>query len=510
MLMPVNIFLRIRHAAALVSVVALAGCQGSRGSPPPAIGAATTIPPATAAGRALTEWLVAYNTGHEDSLIAFARRAYAKSELEARPPGAIARGLRLWKQNYGAFHLLRVDTSSARAIDAFVRAELTGAIGKVYVEVDSASPHGITGVWLLPFARPPVDLASRHERTDAEIAADLRDYAADLASKDVFSGTVMVWRHDSAVFSGAYGYARRQPPVANTLDTRFELASLSKLFTAVAIAQLVAGGKLRFESTLAEVLPDYPNRATAARISIHHLLTHTSGLPDFYRNGKIRQYEDSIRSLRDYWVTFAMDSLWSVPGARFDYSNSNFILLGNVIERLSGMPFEEYVQQFIFAPAGMNRTCYCEPGVEGRATPYSRYTSGFGPTRRSVPDRWVEVPSGAKRPGAPSGGGVATAGDIARFGAALLDNRLLSADMTARVLSDQLVPGSGDRRGYGFEIDDWFGTRFVGHGGNFWGVMTQLDIYPATGHVVVVLSNNDASGGEALRNWTRRALAGVR
>jgi CubicO group peptidase (beta-lactamase class C family) len=322
-------------------------------------------------------------------------------------------------------------------------------------------------------------------------------------------GSVQLRRRGSVHFAGAYGLAKREPPVPNGASTRFELASLSKLFTAVAIAQLVEQGKLRFDMTLADALPDYPNRATAAQITIHHLLTHTSGLPDFYRNGKIRQYEASLRSLTDYWPTFAMDSLWSPPGARHDYSNSNYITLGAIVERASGLEFEEYVRRHIFEPAGMRDSCYCESGSEHRATPYSRYTSGFGPSRRPVPERWTEVPTGAKRPGASAGGGISTADDIARFGAAILENKLVSAATKAIMLTPH-VRMEGGHRGYGFEIHDWFGTRIVGHGGNFWGVMSQLDIYPETGHVAVVLSNNDASGGEAVRNWTRRALSGLR
>ena len=143
-----------------------------------------------------------------------------------------------------------------------------------------------------------------------------------------------------------------------------------------------------------------------------------------------------------------------------------------------------------------------------RATPYSRYTAGFGPGRRSVIERWVEVPPGAKRPGAPGGGGISTVGDLSRFAQALFAHRLLSPRMTTLVLAPKVTMEDGGRRGYGFEVYDWTGTRVVGHGGNFWGVMSQLDIYPESGgYIVVVLSNNDASGGEAIRNWTRRMLA---
>jgi CubicO group peptidase (beta-lactamase class C family) len=390
-----------------------------------------------------------------------------------------------------------------------VRHGLTGAVGKLYVEVDTQVPHGIAGVYLLPFARAPVDLVTITRKTDAEIVRELHEYAARLEAADVLSGTVTLRRNDSTLFERAFGLARREPPVANTLASRFELASLSKLFTAVAIGQLVERGQLRFEATLAEALPEYPNRETARRITVHQLLTHTSGLPDFYRNGKIRRYQDSIRTLTDFWPTFALDSLWSAPGTTYDYSNSNYVVLGVIVERFSGMPFETYVQRFIFDSAGMGQSCYCEPDAPRRATPQSRYTAGFGPSRRSEPDRWIEVPSAARTPGAPAGGGLSTGEDLGRFGAAVLRHRLLSDSMTRQLLTPYVSMGGDGHKGYGFELYEWSGTRFVGHGGNFWGVMSQIDIYPATGHVVVVLSNNDASGGEAIRNWTRRALTGI-
>jgi CubicO group peptidase (beta-lactamase class C family) len=466
--------------------------------------------PDTPAARALSGWLAVYNGSNADSLVAFAQKSYAASELASRPADFVARGHQLWRKNYGRFEWLRVDTATAHSIDGFVRHELTQAIGKVYVEVDSQPPHGVTGVYLLPFARPPTDLTVASTRTDTEIARELEAFATTLESADVLSGTVALYRGESRLLSHAFGMARREPPTPNDLDMRFELASLSKLFTAVAIAQLVEQGKLRFETTLAEALPGYPNRETAARISVHQLLTHTSGLPDYYRNGKIRQIETSLRSLNDYFPAFALDSLRGEPGRVFDYSNSNYIVLGAIVERISKLRFETYVERFIFRPAGMTNTCYCEAGAPRRATQYSRYTSGFGPSRRPEPERWIEVPNEARRPGAPAGGGISTAEDIARFGAALLTNKLVSAETFARMVVPHTSMGGDGQKGYGFEVHDWSGTRFVGHGGNFWGVMSQVDIYPATGHVMVVLSNNDASGGEAIRNWTRRALAGLR
>ncbi|HKP28629.1 MAG TPA: serine hydrolase domain-containing protein [Gemmatimonadales bacterium] len=461
--------------------------------------------PATPAGRALAAWLRVYNLGNLDSGRAFAEEAYSKAELAERSAELIARGQRLWLMNYGAMRLVSVDSSGPHALEATVHEALTDAFGKVFVEVDSVPPYGISGVWLIPFVPPPP--GSRTPRlADDALAAALDQYAARLAEHDVLSGAVLVARQGRPIFAQAYGLADRDPAMPNTLETRFELASLSKLFTAVAVAQLVEQGRLSFQESVAEALPDYPNVEVGRRVTIHHLLTHTSGLPDYYRNGKYRQFEDSIRTLRDFWRTFAQDSLWSEPGARFDYSNSNYILLGSIVEQASGMPFETYVQRHIFEPAGMTSTCYCEPGAPRYATPQSRYTAGFGPGRRPVIERWVEVPAGAKRPGAPGGGGISTVGDLVRFGQALLDHRLLTERMTALVLAPKVPTDDGGSRGYGFEVNEWSGTRVVGHGGNFWGSMSQLDIYPESGYTVVVLSNNDASGGEAIRNWTRAHL----
>jgi D-alanyl-D-alanine carboxypeptidase len=482
-------------------LLVLAACvQPTRTSPPDA------ATPDTPAGRALAAWLQVHNRGNLGSSRAFAARAYAVGELASRPAEVVARGHRLWLMNYGTMRVVRIDSSAPYSVEVLVHEALPDAYGKVFVEVDSAAPHGITGVWLIPFVLPPPEFSTPRPADDRALTAALDRYAMKLAVADVFSGTVLVARKGRVLFSKAYGAARHQPMTPNTVETRFELASLSKLFTAVAIAQLAEQGRIAFDSSVSSVLPDYPNRATGRRITLHHLLTHTSGLPDFYRNGKLRALEDSIHALRDFWRTFALDSLWSEPGARFDYSNSNYILLGSIIERVSGMPFEQYVQRHIFDPAGMSATCYCEPGAPNHATPYSRYTAGFGPSRSAVIERWVEVPAGAKRPGAPGGGGISTAGDLARFADALLTNRLLTAQMTALVLEPKVNMDGEGRRGYGFEVFDWAGTRVVGHGGNFWGTMSQLDVYPDSGYAVVVLSNNDASGGEAVRNWTRRML----
>jgi hypothetical protein len=198
---------------ATLVVATVVGCRPAPQTP------GAPAPADTPARRALAAWLSTYNANDPDSLIAFARRAYAPSELASRPPEVIARGHRLWRKNYGTFELLRIDSAAAYSIDGFVRQQLTDAIGKVYVEVDSQPPHGITGVYLLPFTRPPADLATRAVRADAEIVSALAAYAARLSEADVFSGSVVLQRRDSILFARAYGHKRRDASVPNTPDT---------------------------------------------------------------------------------------------------------------------------------------------------------------------------------------------------------------------------------------------------------------------------------------------------
>jgi CubicO group peptidase (beta-lactamase class C family) len=237
------------RAARFVALVLVPACAVM-----PVPGGTATLE--TPAAGALAEWIRIYNLGNTDSSRAFAARAYAASELADRPAEVIARGHQLWRMNYGQMRVVRVDSSAPFAIEATVHEALTETYGKVFVEVDSSPPRGITGVWLIPFVEAPADAPPSPAMTDQELADALGSYTARLEEHDVLSGAVLVARRGRPVFARAFGMAQRDPPAPNILDTRFELASLSKLFTAVAIAQLVDRGRLAFDTPVSTVLPD--------------------------------------------------------------------------------------------------------------------------------------------------------------------------------------------------------------------------------------------------------------
>jgi len=180
-----------------------------------------------------------------------------------------------------------------------------------------------------------------------------------------FSGVISIRRHDTVLYERAAGYADRSNKIANTLETRFGIASGTKFFTALAIGKLIEAQKLSFSTKLKDcVALDFPRYSP--EITIRHLLTHTSGIPDYYDEEKIGDFDTftlstpwyALRGPRDYLAAFPDEAMKFAPGERFSYSNGGYILLGVVIEELTGMPYQDFVEQAIFKAIGMNQSGY--------------------------------------------------------------------------------------------------------------------------------------------------------
>ena len=212
--------------------------------------------------------------------------------------------------------------------------------------------------------------------------------------------------------------------VPNKIDTKFNLGSMNKMFTAIAIAQLVEAGKLSFQDSLAKVLPEYPNRQSAEKITIHHLLTHTSGLGDFFDNPEFRPFRQKYQNPTDYFRLFADKPLRFEPGARFGYSNAGFVVLGAIVEKVSGENYFDYIREHIYKPAGMTNSDSYEltEVVPNLAVGYGRFEDdpmGIDPRRSNIAFLpWK---------GSPAGGGYSTAPDLLKFAQALRENKLVSA-----------------------------------------------------------------------------------
>ena len=263
---------------------------------------------------------------------------------------------------------------------------------------------------------------------------------------------------------------------------------MNKMFTGVAIVQLAEQGKSSFDDTIDTYLPDYPHEV-ASKVTIHHLLTHTSGMGTYF-NERFDKVWAELRTVENFIPLFRDDALSFEPGERYQYSNSGFILLGAIIERVTGQDYFSYVHDHIYLLANMTNTAA-----------YEMYRSipnlAIGYTRRG---QYGELASGERRnnlflhvvKGGPAGGGFSTVDDLHSFSLALQEYRLLSPKYTDMMLTGKVVRNnSGAMYAYGFGNETINGHRIVGHNGGAPGISSRLDIYLDMGYTVVVLSNYD-------------------
>jgi D-alanyl-D-alanine carboxypeptidase len=341
-------------------------------------------------------------------------------------------------------------------------------------------------VELLATPRPAraVDLVL-HRLPQAQALAALTDHAAERARADEFAGAVLVAHHGKVLLKDAWGQADRKARTANTPATRFRIGSMNKMFTAVATLQLVEAHKLALDDPIGKHLPDYPNKQVAAKVTIRHLLTHTGGTGDIF-GPEFDQHRRQLREHRDYLKLYGRRGLTQEPGSRFEYSNYGFVLLGALIEHVSGTSYYDYVDDHVFRPAGMRSTGSLPEAVEvpDRAVGYLRPspTSAWEPNTDTLPWR-----------GTAAGGGYSTVGDLLRFAQALTSGRLLS-----KVTLAEATRPHQQQYGYGFDVQGQGSLASYGHGGGAPGINGELRIFPGLGFVVVSLSNLDPPAASEL------------
>jgi D-alanyl-D-alanine carboxypeptidase len=338
-----------------------------------------------------------------------------------------------------------------------------------------------------------------HRMTEADALKAVAARADRLAGEDELSGAVLIAKDDRVLFGHAYGLADRKRRIPNTIRTRFRIGSMNKMFTAVAILQLVEAGKVEVTAPLGTYLRDYPNRDVATKVTIHQLLTHTGGTGDIF-GPDYDAHRRELRTLADYVKLYGKRGLDFEPGSQWAYSNYGFILLGAVIEQVTGHSYYDYERAHIYAPARMTRTGSLP---EDRAVP----DRSIGYTRPSAATPWAPNTDTLPYRGTSAGGGYSTVEDLARFAHALLSHKLLSPDSTNRLLAGKVETGAGTRYAYGFEdARDGHGNGWVGHGGGAPGMNGDLRIYPKSGYVVAVLANLDPPAAQGISEYLDRRL----
>jgi CubicO group peptidase (beta-lactamase class C family) len=314
------------------------------------------------------------------------------------------------------------------------------------------------------------------------MAAALERYVTTLAKADVFSGTVLLAKDGKTIYAGAFGQANKDFDVPNKLDTKFNLGSMNKMFTAVTIAQLVEQGKLSYDDPLSKFVPDFPNADAAKKIRIKHLLTHTAGLGSYFNDEFERSSRARFRTVDDLMQLAKGESLAFEPGTRWSYSNTGMLVLCKVIEVVTKQDYYDYVREHVAKAAGMvNTDAYQLDEVnKNLAVGYEKEFRDDG-TKRFRNNIFMHVIRGG-----PAGGGYSTAEDLVRFAEALKSGKLVSP-ATFELLTTPKPDVHSPEYGYGFSVDQAAGI--VGHSGGFPGISSNLDIFKGTGYVAVVMSN---------------------
>jgi len=322
-----------------------------------------------------------------------------------------------------------------------------------------------------------------------------------IASETEFSGGVYVRQSGKILYQKAFGYADRSNMIPNALDTRFGIASGTKFFTALAIGKLIQTGKLDFSSKIAELIP-WDFQHYSREITIRQMLTHTSGIPDYYDEEKVDDFDNfkvevpwyELKGPRDYLSVFPKEAMKFPPGARFSYSNSGYILLGVLIEEISGVPYREFVEKEVFAPAGMNRSGYFAMNKlpEGTAFGYVEEENGWRTNIYNLPII-----------GASDGGAYTTIHDLEKLWDAFWNYNILPKEMVEAYTEPYVkVISEGANKFYGHGIwirkGDSLDTEVYIEGSDA-GVSFYSGVTRARDLLVTVISNTSEGTWPILR-----------
>jgi len=457
----------------------------------------------TPQGQLVIAYVKAFNSGDEKVMREFIANNVDATALQQRPLEARLGIYREMRGNMGTIEVRRVLAARDSEVAVLVQTK-QGEWRELTFMLEPALPHKLMGIRVQDADSPETGGPSSGgdkapampaPTTEAALVEALDKHLSQTVAADEFSGTVVVAKKDGVVFQKAYGLASKEYNVPNRIDTRFNLGSINKTFTQVAIGQLAEQGKLSFDDKLGKYLPDYPNQEAAEKVTIRQLLDMKSGIGDFFGSEFEAMPKDRLRTLKDFLPLFASKPLQFEPGTKQQYSNGGYIVLGAIIEKVSGQDYYEYVREHIFKVAGMNNTDSYEADLMT-----ANLASGY--TREGLADRGKDVRKNNfyTRPakGSPAGGGYSTADDLLKYAAALRDGRLHLANFRQLATTDQQ------------KASEQKPTRFAGLGiaGGAPGINAVLEANEATGYTVVVLSNYDPPSAEKIakqiREWISR------
>jgi CubicO group peptidase (beta-lactamase class C family) len=407
---------------------------------------------------------------------------------------------RIGELDYHHSELAEMEQGGAvsRVLHVYARSKGATAWRDLQFRIEPETPYKITQLVFIADVAEPVYLPNGAIEAPSTLKW-LDGYVDKLIAENDLSGSVLVAVGDKPIYERVYGWADAKRSVRVTADTRFNLGSGNKMFTAIAVAQLVEAGKLRYSDTIAGYFPDFPDPAFARKVTIHHLLSHTSGIKEYWTD----EYDKHRREIREVkqmlpWVYKAGTAF--EPGSQCVYSNSNFVLAGLIVEKASGMDYFAYVRKHIYEPLGMTVSdSYLDDGAtRGLAEPLKKGASG-----------WEVAPRGLR--GSSAGGGYSTAREMLKFARGFAAGKLVSKETVALLTTSKTrsLPGELDY-GYGFILSTSAGVASYGHGGIAKGVNFELRYFPGPDVTLIAFCNQDNGAYDDLRKNLVKLITGDR
>lgn len=380
----------------------------------------------------------------------------------------------------------RTSTHRPGLLQMVVKARRTGQLGLFFITGDPAQPSQLADAHFVPMDDPAL-YADWPEKavSNTELARLIHDTLDRLVRTQDFSGCVTVTVHAQTVFDECRGQADRRFAVPIDQQTRFHIASIGKPFTAVAIAQLVEAGKLSWDTTLAQVVPEYADQDAAKKITVWQLLHNTSGLGDISVPEYFANREHFIAPV-DYLDLIARQPKLGEPGKDWNYSNAGFMLLGRIVENVSHEDYDGYIQRHVFAPAGMRASGFDRLDEITPNLAVGYYHDGM------FSSIWKMDWSKTLFKGGPAGGAYSNNTDLLLFADALRNGRLVKPATLAKMFADEVPAGpGGEGAGFGDRLSH--GSPIRGHMGGIEGTTANLQMVWNADAAVALTSNEGQS-----------------
>jgi CubicO group peptidase (beta-lactamase class C family) len=453
---------------------------------PAAYAAVSTATPDTAVGK-LGGMLIRHINGDNAQQIQRWAPTILSSALADQDKADFLKGLASAARDSGGVDFVDARTQGPPGmLVVTIKGHRTGQRAVLVLAADPAHPGTLAQAALFPLDDPTLyDAWPKGPASHAEIAGLTRNTLDRLVQTTDLSGCLTVVDGTETIFDECRGIADRNSGTPIDHQTRFHIGSMDKMFTAVAIAQLVEAGKLSWDSTVARVLPEYPDRETANKITVWQLLHHTAGLGDFFVPEFFQNREKFVNPA-DYLGLIARQPKAGEPGGDWNYSNAGYILLGRIVENASGENYFDYIQRHVFAPASMTAS-----GFDAQEDVTPKLATGYfrdGVFSTVWKANWTTLPF----KGSPAGGGYSTNADLLRFAKALKDARLVKHETLQKMFDGEVPAGPGGyAAGFGDRVSH--GRHIRGHAGGAPGMDADLAMVWETNAAVAITSNEGDS-----------------